>query len=71
MGLSLWFREDVLRILQALASAGIGHGPEYRQALHDVALAFGVEVSSPVRSDLPMAGKGDAGLWQIEVPDCR
>ncbi len=71
MGLSLWFREDVVRILRALASAGIAYGPEYRQALHDVALAFGVEVSSPLCSDLPIACRVGPDLRGIEAPDCR
>jgi hypothetical protein len=43
MALDLWFREDVQRILTALASAaGEAHGPQYLKALADVALAFGV-----------------------------
>ena len=42
MGLDLWFREDVARILAALASAGDHYGPNYQKALADVALAFGV-----------------------------
>jgi len=44
VGLDLWFREDVLRILAALSSSGAGRGPEYQQALADVAIAFGVQV---------------------------
>jgi len=42
MGLDLWFREDVARILDALAAAGDLRGPEYHKALSDVARAFGV-----------------------------
>ena len=41
MALDLWFREDVERILTALASAK-RDDPAYLQALHDVALAFGL-----------------------------
>jgi len=43
-GLDMWFRDDVGRILIALASAGANRGPEYLAALHDVALAFGLDV---------------------------
>ena len=43
MALEVYFSNDVQRILLALASAGQLHGPEYHQALRDVALAFGVE----------------------------
>jgi hypothetical protein len=43
MALDLWFREDVARILIALASAGEQRGDEYRRALVDVALAFGID----------------------------
>lgn len=71
MGLSLWFREDVLRILRALASAGLDHGPEYRQALYDVALAFGVEASLPPCPDLPIAHRVDPPVWQSGVLDWR
>lgn len=44
MGLDLWFREDVARILAALASSGDLYGPDYFKALHDVGVAFGVGV---------------------------
>ncbi len=71
MGLSLWFREDVIRILRALASAGIGHGPEYRQALHDVALAFGIEGSILVCPALPPACSTAPSAWQIAASDQR
>lgn len=47
MGLDLWFRDDVARILASKAqAAGRYSGEEYRQgyldALGDVALAFGL-----------------------------
>jgi len=38
----IWFVADVRRILVALASAGDERGPEYKRALSDVGLAFGV-----------------------------
>ena len=47
MALDMWFRDDVTRILTALASAGDQHGPEYQKALSDVALAFGVTLCHP------------------------
>ena len=46
MALDLWFREDVARILTALAAAGSERGPEYHKALWDVALAFGLPLGS-------------------------
>jgi hypothetical protein len=42
MSLDVWYPDDVIRILAALASAGELQGPEYHKALDDVALAFGV-----------------------------
>jgi hypothetical protein len=45
MGLDLWFQADVIRILLALASAGSERHPAYQEALHDVGLAFGVNVT--------------------------
>lgn len=47
MGLDVWFRNDVERILTALAAAGELHGPEYRRALEDTALAFGLCLALP------------------------
>jgi len=49
MGLDLWFREDVQRVLTALLSANNRKEPGERQrgyedALFDLALAFGVVV---------------------------
>jgi hypothetical protein len=46
MALDLWFREDVARILTALAAAGSERGPEYHKALFDVGLAFGLHIRS-------------------------
>ena len=43
MGLDIYFRDDVERTLEALASAGELWGTDYYRALCDVALAFGVE----------------------------
>ena len=57
MGLDLWFREDVQRILAALASAGEAHGAAYLKALTDVSIAFGVVVPTDQ----------DAGRWQRAV----
>lgn len=45
MSLQVYYPQDIKRVLAALASAGDLHGPEYRKALHDVALAFGVDLS--------------------------
>jgi hypothetical protein len=47
MGLDMWFKPDIMRILTALASAGEQNGPQYRQALSDVALAFGIDFPPP------------------------
>jgi hypothetical protein len=59
MALDLWFREDIQRILAALASAGEAHGPEYVKALADVGLAFGVQAP----------GNGNRGAARvIEAP---
>jgi hypothetical protein len=48
MGLDLWFQQDVIRILAALASAGRGRHLAYHEALRDVALAFGLNVTMPM-----------------------
>ena len=48
MGLDVWYPQDVVNILRAVASAGELHGPEYHKALNDVALAFGVEFGDSV-----------------------
>jgi hypothetical protein len=40
--LELWYREDVIRILNAVAHAGELQGAEYHKAIRDVARAFGV-----------------------------
>lgn len=45
VGTEIYGRRDLQRILEALASAGRLHGPEYRLALVDVAIAVGVELS--------------------------
>ena len=47
LGTKIFGQEDLLRLLRALASAGEPHGAKYRQALHDVGLAVGVELSLP------------------------
>jgi hypothetical protein len=54
MGLDVWFREDMTRILLALGSAGAHHGPKYLKALHDVALAFGLEAPTLARFGPPI-----------------
>ena len=46
MGIESWWREEIGRILTALASSGRDRGPEYAAALGDVCLAFGL---SPAR----------------------
>ncbi len=46
----LWLPDDIARILVALASAGEAHGHEYREALRDVALAFGLRSTQCLRS---------------------
>lgn len=46
MGLDLWFRADVERILDAVGAAGDLRGPEYHKALADVARAFGLNRDS-------------------------
>ena len=46
MSLEIFYPQDAIRILNALASAGELQGPEYHKALHDVALAFGVNLAS-------------------------
>lgn len=43
MALEVFYSQDILNALLALASAGELHGPEYHKALHDVALAFGLQ----------------------------
>lgn len=43
MALDVFYSADIERVLQALASAGEPRGPEYRRALRDVGLAFGIE----------------------------
>lgn len=45
MALEVYYQNDIRRVLLALASAGRANGPDYRQALYDVALAFGVQLS--------------------------
>ena len=59
MGLDLWFRDDVRRILDALAAAGDERGPEYHKALADVAIAFGVE------------RQGEGGEWVHHSPSVQ
>lgn len=44
MSLDVWFRSDVQRILAAVSAAGDLHGPDYRRAVEDVGIAFGVTV---------------------------
>lgn len=53
MGLGVWFADDIERILAALASSGVHHGPAYHKALSDVAVALGTVPPSPVWSVLP------------------
>jgi hypothetical protein len=53
MSLEVWYPQDVINILRALASAGELQGPEYRKALDDVALAFGVGSGDSVSGLLP------------------
>lgn len=43
MALDVYYPTDIKRVLAALSSSGELRGPEYQKALHDVALAFGVE----------------------------
>ena len=51
MGLDVWFREDVSRILAGLARAASRydgeHGQGYRDALGDVAASFGISAERP------------------------
>jgi len=47
VGTMIFSREDIRRILEALASAGEPHGAKYRQALHDVGLAVGAVLVEP------------------------
>jgi hypothetical protein len=63
MALDLWFREDVARLLAALAAAGDLHGPEYHKALAGVALAFGVHVVS-AGAAAPIGDHRRADLWR-------
>ena len=42
MSLDMWFRDDVVRILAAVASAGEQHSADYHRAIRDVALGFGL-----------------------------
>ena len=54
--------DDLQQILTALALAGAAHGPEYRQALCDVALALGIAVEprrfGPAPTDWKMLDGG-------------
>lgn len=47
MELSVYFQEDISRVLQALAVVGEGRHPEYFVALRAVALAFGIRWEGP------------------------
>jgi hypothetical protein len=54
MGLDLWFREDVARILAGLAQQaarrdGGDYGQGYLDALADVAISFGLTVQNENR----------------------
>ena len=53
MSLNIWYKADVRRILAALASAGAPRGPEYIEALGDVAIAFGLTDGAGARGGLP------------------
>jgi hypothetical protein len=67
MGLDLWFRADVIRILAALASAGSDRHPAYHAALRDVGLAFGLHEADHHRAVIvsrdtqPALGDGEGG----------
>ena len=43
MALEMWYRSDMIRILNAVAHAGRLQGPEYHEAIRDIGRAFGVE----------------------------
>jgi len=58
----VWLLGDLRNLLLALAAAGEAHGPEYRQALCDVALALGIAVEprrfGPAPTDWKMLDGG-------------
>ena len=52
MGLDLWFREDVERILNQAVASGLDrgrplYGPDYFKAIHVIAIGFGITVTLP------------------------
>ena len=53
MAAEVWYPQDVINVLAALSSAGELQGPEYHKALHDVALAFGLETPDSLSGVLP------------------
>lgn len=67
MGLEVYYKEDIRRVLLALASAGAGHGLAYIKALHDVALAFGIRAPKFVKT--PFQGRDGTETWRVVVGD--
>ena len=62
MALDLYFKDDIIRILTAISSAGDQHGPEYQKALGDVALAFGINVGESCNGQ-PVLVQTIEGQW--------
>ena len=54
--------DDLQQILTALALAGAAHGPEYREAIRDMAIALGIAVEprrfGPAPTDWKMLDGG-------------
>jgi hypothetical protein len=68
MTLDVWYPQDVINILRALASAGELQGPEYHKALDDVALAFGIALEG-ASIETPSTMPGVKGLLPWRVVD--
>jgi len=73
MGLDLWFREDIARILHGLARTASRHNGEYQRgyadALGDIAASLGIQLQDVVRTArLPSDNGGQViDAWQVRA----